>query len=299
MPSLLERAKKALSNRTPLMIPVTQIRRYKNQPRKYFDEEKLKQLSVSIDQSGQAIAGLVHAVKGDVPYELIDGERRWRSIYLIPENRRPLYKADLIEADEEVLRFLVSGMTNFNREGHTPMELAEAIDAYLSFGMKMSEIANVLGVSEMWCYQIHSLTKLDVGVAALMLPERSKNERLPVTAAIQISKIDKPLQMGIAVQVMAKKIPLGGIRKVVIETAKDAGVEVRTREVDPRKQWGSIKRRLTQARRALQDVRVRAESDSVEKYFQDSDVDRPEFVSEIKSIESMIERLSKKIEGGG
>src|SRR6185436_17736691 len=47
---------------------------------------------------------------GKTGYELIDGERRWRSILLIPRPRRPLYKAKLIDAEDDVIRFLISGV---------------------------------------------------------------------------------------------------------------------------------------------------------------------------------------------
>lgn len=277
------------------MVPVTEIRRYENQPRKYFDDEKIRQLSVGIEQSGQAIAGLIHAIDGDVPYRLIDGERRWRAILLIPEDRRPLFKADLIKADEEVIRFLVSGMANLNRVGHTPMEMAEAIDTYLGFNMSMEEISAVLGVSVGWCYQIHSLTRLDKSVSELLSPERPKSEQLPVNAAIQISKIHPSLQLNLAKQVIEKQIPLGGLRKAVIETAVTAGVEVRTREVDPSKQWQSIGRRLTQSHRALRDVRSRSTSFKLNKYFDGTEIAQEDFIEEVRNIENLILELSKKI----
>jgi ParB/RepB/Spo0J family partition protein len=295
MLSLPERAKRALSKRTPISVPVSEIRRYENQPRKHFDEDRIRQLASAIDSAGQAVPGIVHAVEGAVPYELIDGERRWRAFHLIPEDRRPLYKADLIEADGEVIQFLVSGMANLNRVGHTPMEMAGAIEAYLGFGMKMPEIASVLGISEVWGYQIHGLTKLDEGVAEMLSPNRPRQEQLPVTAAIQIAKIEKSLQMGIALQVMEKKIPLGSVRKAVMTTAERAGVAVRTREVDPRKQWSALKSQLNKARRALQDAQGRAESTGVTKYFAGAGTEQSEFAKEIRAIEESVKELYRRL----
>ena len=296
MLSLPERAKKALSKRTPISVPVSEIRRYENQPRKHFDEDRIRQLASAIDSAGQAVPGIVHAVEGPVPYELIDGERRWRAFHLISEDRRPLYKADLIEADEEVIQFLVSGMANLNRVGHTPMEMANAIEAYIGFGMKMPEIASVLGISEIWGYQIHGLTKLDEGVAEMLSPNRPRHEQLPITAAIQIAKIEKSLQMGIALQVVEKKIPLGGVRNVVIATAEREGVTVRTREVDPRKQWSAMKSQLNKARRALQDDSSRAESSGVTKYFSNTGTEQLGFAEEIRTIEESVRRLHGRLQ---
>lgn len=295
MLSLLERAKVALDNKTPISLPVSDIRRYEDQPRKHFDPEKIRQLSVSIDQSGQAVSGIIHAVSGSTPFQLIDGERRWRAIQLIPVERQPLYKADIIEADEDVIRFLVAGMTNLNRVGHSPLEMAHAIDRYLGFNMKMPEIASVLGISEVWGQQIHGLTKLTEEVAAMLSPDLPRNEQLPVTAAIQIAKTEPFLQIRIANQILTGKISLAGVRKAVIDSSARAGISVRTREVEPKKQWASLKNRLAQARRVLEDARTRAESAGVTKYLDEIPIDQENFVLQIKAVEEMLGHLRKQL----
>ncbi len=252
--SLLARAKIALDSGVEVAVSCSDIRPYPNQPRHYFNEDRIRSLSASIDGSGQTTPGIIRENPGATRYELIDGERRWRAISLIPEPRQPLYKAKVIVADDDVVQYLISGIANFNREGHTPLEIMETIDRLLGFGIPMEEIASLLGITPGWAYQMHGLKKLDPPVSALLNPLLPKQEQLPVSAAIQISKIEGRLQMSLAQRVLKKDITLGRLRSEVIKVAKKEGVTVRVREVSPLKQWESVGNKIDVAARALTDV---------------------------------------------
>jgi len=66
-------------------IPLEQVRPSKRfQPRKHFGEAGLEELAASIEKSGQAETAIVFAVEGagEVRYELLAGERRWRAAQL-------------------------------------------------------------------------------------------------------------------------------------------------------------------------------------------------------------------------
>lgn len=58
-------------------IPISDIRRDEEQPRKYFDEEALSRLTQSIKNNGLEIPITVR--KNGTGYVIIDGERRWRA----------------------------------------------------------------------------------------------------------------------------------------------------------------------------------------------------------------------------
>ena len=61
-----------------LLIPIENIFRDENQPRKEFDKEKIEELAQSIDKNG-LIQPLILTKKEDNNYMLVAGERRWRA----------------------------------------------------------------------------------------------------------------------------------------------------------------------------------------------------------------------------
>ena len=254
---LLGRVKKALDSAVDLSLPATDIRPYEGQPREYFDEVKITQLSNAIDLGGQTTKGLIRHKPEATPYELIDGERRWRAVMLIPEERRPLYKASVIEADDDVIQFLIAGIANFNRVGHTPVEIMHTIDQYhVGFKIPMKEIAGLLGISEPWAYAMHGLKNLTPGVLAMLDPELPKDEQLPVTAAVHISKIEPKHQAGLANQVLNKSISLTALRGEVVKVARREGSYVRMREVSPLKQFESFGNKLEVVLRTASDSKT-------------------------------------------
>lgn len=251
---LLSRVKEALNSAKSVGVPASDIRKYPNQPRRHFPEEGIRRLSEAIDAGGQTTPGLIRENPAETRYELIDGERRWRAVSRIPEERQPLYKALLVDADDEVIQFLISGTANFNREDHTALEVMETIDRLVGFGLPMREISSLLGISEFWAYQMHGLKKLTPKVAAMLEPDLPRAQQLPVSAAVQISKMEQRLQLGIAVRVLSKDITLGRLRGEVVRVAKKAGSPVRTREVSPLKRWESVKNKAEVASRSLGDI---------------------------------------------
>jgi len=253
--SILGRAKAALDSATEITVDASEIRRFTGQPRTYFNPVGIKSLADSIDAGGQVIPGLIRRNPAETEYELIDGERRWRAVSSIPVTRRPLYKAKLIVADDDVIQFLISGVANFNREGHTALETMETINRLLSFNFPMEEIAVILGISVHWAYQLHGLTKLVPEVQALLNPTLPKKAQLPVTAAIQISKIEGKFQSQLAERVISRDVTLARLRNEVVKVAQKAGSPIRLREVDPRKKLQSFVNKVNVLERTAADLK--------------------------------------------
>jgi hypothetical protein len=251
---LLARVKIALGVATDVAIPVEEIRAYKNQPRVTFKEESLQRLSTAIDLGGQTAAGMIRLKPGETPYELVDGERRWRAISMIPSERRPLYNAKLIEADDEVVQFLISSMANCGHELHTPMEMCSTIERMRRLKFPMKEVAGLLGITESWAGQIHGLKNLVREVSDMLDPEQPKERKLPLTAAIQISKIEPRLQLGLAQRVLSKDITLVRLRGEVVKAATREGSHIRVRELSPLKQWESLGNKVVALSRYVDDV---------------------------------------------
>lgn len=90
------------------------------QPRKVFDDEKLKELAASIKEQGVIQPIIVHKAGGG--YQLIAGERRWRASRLaglktIPALVKEATKRELLE---------MALIENIQREDLNPLEAAEA-----------------------------------------------------------------------------------------------------------------------------------------------------------------------------
>jgi ParB family chromosome partitioning protein len=110
------------------------------QPRKHFDDEKLKELAASIKEQGVIQPIIVH--KAGSGYELIAGERRWRASRLaglktIPALVKEATKRELLE---------MALIENIQREDLNPLEAAEAYKRLQDeFKMTQDDLAKRVG----------------------------------------------------------------------------------------------------------------------------------------------------------
>ncbi|MBW8382079.1 MAG: ParB/RepB/Spo0J family partition protein, partial [Youngiibacter sp.] len=101
-------------------IDINKIKPNKEQPRKYFDEEKIYMLSESIKEHGM-IQPIIVKKEGE-DYRIIAGERRWRAARKAGLKEIPVIMMDLSEKD--VLE--ISLIENIQRQDLNPMEEASA-----------------------------------------------------------------------------------------------------------------------------------------------------------------------------
>lgn len=110
------------------------------QPRKTFDDEKLKQLSDSIKEDG-VLQPVVVRRKG-ARYELVMGERRLQAARLAGAASVPAVVKDVRDADS--LRLAV--VENIQRENLNAVEVANAYRQLIaSFGLSQSDLAQLVG----------------------------------------------------------------------------------------------------------------------------------------------------------
>ncbi|MFP2962407.1 ParB/RepB/Spo0J family partition protein [Myxococcus sp. 1LA] len=102
-----------------LKLPIEAIHRDKDQPRTYFDEEKLKELSESIKAQGVLQPILVR--KDGDGYRIIAGERRWRASQAAGLKEVPAIVRDVTE----VQAFELALVENLQRADLNPIEEAE------------------------------------------------------------------------------------------------------------------------------------------------------------------------------
>jgi ParB family chromosome partitioning protein len=125
-------------------IPVDQIHRNPNQPRKEFDGEAVSGLAESIRSQG-LIQPVVVRPRVHGGYELIAGERRWRAAVEAGIANVP---AVVREADDRDT-LLLGLVENVAREDLSPIEEARAYAILLDeFGLALGEVAERVGKSK-------------------------------------------------------------------------------------------------------------------------------------------------------
>ena len=124
-------------------LPVAKLIPSSGQPRQYFDEDSLNELSESIKSQGVIQPLIVRHVDGG-NFEIIAGERRWRAAKMANLVQVPVVVRDM--SDEEAMA--VSLIENLQRENLNPLEEAQAI-ASLRDRLKLNqeEIATKIGKS--------------------------------------------------------------------------------------------------------------------------------------------------------
>jgi len=104
-----------------LLIPIENIYRDENQPRKEFDKERIEELAQSIKKNG-LIQPLILTKKGNNNYTLVAGERRWRAAQIANLKTIPsLLLPEDLDKDE------ISLIENIQREN---LKISEEAQAY-------------------------------------------------------------------------------------------------------------------------------------------------------------------------
>jgi len=139
-----------------LLIPIENIFRDENQPRKEFDKEKIEELAQSIDKNG-LIQPLILTKKGDNNYMLVAGERRWRAAQIANLKMIPsLLLPEDLDKDE------ISLIENIQREN---LKISEEAQAYQRLIDKNKytheELAKIVGKSRSHITNLLRILSLD------------------------------------------------------------------------------------------------------------------------------------------
>lgn len=117
------------------IIPGTQ------QPRKFFNELSLKELSASIKERG-VLQPIIVSRTGDGTFHLIAGERRWRAAVLAGLKKIPALIKTVASKDSLEIALI----ENIQREDLNPIETAEAFNRLIKdFKLTQDELADKVG----------------------------------------------------------------------------------------------------------------------------------------------------------
>lgn len=188
------------------ILKINDIEPNKKQPRKFFNEEALQELSDSIKQHG-IVQPLVVAKQKDY-YEIIAGERRWRAAKLAGLKEVPVVIKDY--TPQEIME--VALIENIQREDLNPVEEAKAYQNLIKeYNLKQEEVAERVSKSRSAITNSLRLLKLDDKVLAMLMEESITSGH--ARALLAIDDVEKQLE--IAEKIVRDKLSVREIEKLV------------------------------------------------------------------------------------
>ncbi|MDS0527926.1 nucleoid occlusion protein [Clostridium sp. SHJSY1] len=178
-----------------IMVKIDDIIPNMYQPRKYFKEEALMELSQSIKEHG-IIQPLTVRKRGEI-FELVAGERRWRASRLAGLFEVPCAVVDISDTKSAQIALL----ENLQREDLNFVEEAEAYyNLIQDHNFTQEEIATKMGKKQSTIANKLRLLKLSSKVRSLCL----ENELTERHARALLSVPDEELQLKIVEVVISK-----------------------------------------------------------------------------------------------
>jgi len=124
-----------------LYLDIDRIMPGKQQPRRVFHEESLKELAASIKERG-ILQPVIVSRTGDGSFNLIAGERRWRAAVIAGLKKIPALIKNVASRDSLEIALI----ENIQREDLNPIETAEAFNRLVKdFELTQEELAARVG----------------------------------------------------------------------------------------------------------------------------------------------------------
>jgi len=234
-----------------ILAPRKRILPFPDQPRKFFDQQKLEELAESIKVVGQIVPAFVKELAvphPDFDYELVDGQRRWHACNIA---RVEKMKVIVVAVKDITEQFLISVVSNFGRVDHSPLETANAVRFFKDRGLTVKQISQIFACSMPWVYQYLKILQLEDGVLAMMSPELPEEKRLGFASALLLADVPKDLQLKIANTIVGKRMKVNQARDFIRQRAEKMGFKVGDPTRAPREDYrifcsfvGRMKREL-------------------------------------------------------
>ena len=183
-----------------LYIDINDIKPNKDQPRKTFNEEKLKDLANSIKENGVIQPLIIR--KAQNGYELVAGERRWRAARMAEIKKVPC----IIRNFDEKQNMIVAIIENMQRENLDPIEEALGLNEMIKrFEFTQEQVSNALGKSRAYIANSLRLLKLPEKIQNMIIEGRisAAHGRTIITIKDekkQIEVCDKIIRNGLSVR---------------------------------------------------------------------------------------------------
>jgi ParB family transcriptional regulator, chromosome partitioning protein len=178
-------------------IPIEFIQPGKYQPRTYFAEESIAELSDSIKAQGIIQPVVLRSIADD-RYEIIAGERRWRAAQLAGMEKIP---AVIRKVDDESA-ISMSLIENIQREDLNPLEEATALQRLIDdFQFTHQEVAEAVGKSRSAVTNTLRLIQLAQPVAEMLVAGDLEMGHARALLTLEVTQ-----QVEVAKQVVARAL---------------------------------------------------------------------------------------------
>lgn len=177
---------KEASSGGPVEIEITKLEANSEQPRKYFNEAKIEELSLSIKEQGIVQPILVKPLD-EGRFQIIAGERRFRAAQKAGLTKVPVVIRK--QGEEQINHDLISLIENVQREDLNPVELAEAYDRLIkNYQFTQEQIAQKMGVSRVKVANTLRLLRLPAQIRQFLIDSRLSEGHARAILALQNEK---------------------------------------------------------------------------------------------------------------
>ena len=215
---------------TPSELNVTQMQAGKYQPRTRMDEGGLQELAASIKSQGIMQPILVRPVgtnklTGEIKYEIIAGERRFRAAQIAGLEVLPVLVRDVDDQAAAAMALI----ENMQREDLNPLEEAQGIHRLITdFSFTHEQAANAVGRSRSAVSNLLRLMNLASSVQTMLMAGD-----IDMGHARALLAVDAATQINLANTVVAKRLSVRETEKLVTRTLEErqaAPAEARQKE---------------------------------------------------------------------
>lgn len=191
-------------------IDVNLLKRGEYQPRRFIQEQDLKELASSIEKHGVMQPIVIRPIEDEkYPYEIIAGERRWRAAQLAGLKEIPAIVRDL----NDQVAIALALIENIQRQDLNPIDQALALQRFHDeLGLSHQEIAETVGKARTTVSSLLRLLSLDDAIKNLM-----QEGQLDMGHARAILALKAKDQMAVAKIVIEKSLSVRQTEQLVRE----------------------------------------------------------------------------------
>lgn len=187
-------------------VNINLIKPNRDQPRKYFDEERIQILSESIKEHGVLQPIILKTV--DNGYEIVAGERRWRASRMAGLKEIPAVVKDL--EDDQLVQ--ISLIENLQREDLNQIEEALAYNSLIEeYGYTQEKVSKVVGKSRSHIANIIRLLALPEDIKHQIAKDEISGGHGRALATIH----DPVLQRKLTERIIQEELSVRDIEKIV------------------------------------------------------------------------------------
>ena len=221
-----------------VVLPINQVEPNKNQPRKEFDEESLKELADSISQHG--IVQPLVVTKQDGYYEIIAGERRWRAAKLAGLKEVPVVIKEY--TPQEIME--VALIENIQREDLNPVEEAKAYQNLIEeYNLKQEDVAKKVSKNRSTITNALRLLKLPDEILNMLVSGDISGGHARALLSIE----DQDKQKKLAARIVKESLSVREVEKLAKEDGKKETKKKQQKKLGQEAIYEDLEEKLTRA----------------------------------------------------